>query len=88
MITFYDQVFALETTHTSYLFRITKFGHLEHIHYGEIVPHDEIDSLLTKRAIMHGSSVMYAEQDETYCLDNIPLEWLWRRLRRLSSNTV
>jgi len=75
MITFNDQVFALESNQTSYLFRVTKFGHLEHIHYGEIVSHDEIESLQTKRSIMHGSSVMYSEQDETYCLDNIPLEW-------------
>ena len=75
MITFNDQVFALETNQTSYLLRVTKFGHLEHIHYGEIVSHDEIESLQTKRSIMHGSSVMYSEKDETYCLDNIPLEW-------------
>lgn len=75
MITFNDQVFALETNQTSYLFRVTKFGHLEHIYYGEIIPREEIESLQTKRSIMHGSSVMYSEQDETYCLDNIPLEW-------------
>jgi alpha-galactosidase len=75
MITFSDQVFALETVQTSYLFRVTQFGHLEHIHYGERVPPNEIEPLLTKRAIMHGSSVPYFQQDDTYCLDNIPLEW-------------
>ncbi len=75
MIAFQDQVFTLETERTSYLFRITPFGHLEHIHYGERIPPGETESLLTKRSIMHGSSVLYSEKDNTYCLDNIPLEW-------------
>lgn len=75
MITFFDQVFALETERTSYLFRVTPYGHLEHIHYGERIPQGEIETLLLKRAIMHGSSVPYSAQDDTYCLDNLPLEW-------------
>jgi len=75
MITVQDQVFTLETENTGYLFRVTPFGHLEHIHYGERIPLGEIESLLTKRNIMHGSSVMYSTKDDTYCLDNIPLEW-------------
>lgn len=29
-----DNVFRLETENTTYLFRVTKFGHLEHIYYG------------------------------------------------------
>ena len=56
MIAFQDQVFTLETERTSYLFRITPFGHLEHIHYGERIPQGETESLLTKRSIMHGSA--------------------------------
>jgi len=75
MITVQDQVFTLETEHTGYLFRVTPFGHLEHIHYGERIPLGEIEPLMTKRNIMHGSSVMYSTKDDTYCLDNIPLEW-------------
>jgi len=75
MITVQDQIFTLETEHTGYLFRVTPFGHLEHIHYGERIPLSEIEPLMTKRNIMHGSSVMYSTKDDTYCLDNIPLEW-------------
>ncbi|MDP3448084.1 MAG: alpha-galactosidase [Eubacteriales bacterium] len=75
MIAFQDQVFALETKRTSYIFRVTHFGHLEHIHYGERVPRDETEPLVTKRNIMHGSSVLYSPQDSAYCLDNLPLEW-------------
>ena len=75
MITYLDSIFYLETNHTAYLFRVTPFGHLEQIHYGEHVPHGEIEPLLLKRTIMHGSSVLYSETDNTYCLDNLKLEW-------------
>lgn len=76
MIAYQNHVFSLQTQNTSYLFRITQFGHLEHIHYGERIPECEIEPLLTKRAIMQGSSVLYdAVKDPAYCLDTIPLEW-------------
>ena len=75
MITYQDSIFTLETDHTSYFFRVTPFGHLEHIHYGERIPQGEIEPLLLKRNIMHGSSVLYAETDAAYCLDNLKLEW-------------
>lgn len=76
MISYQDPIFSLGTDHTSYLFRVTSFGHLEHIYYGERVPIDEIEPFLTKRSIMQGSSVLYdSKRDDSYCLDNIPLEW-------------
>ena len=34
MIECNDNVFRLATAHTAYLFRVTGFGHLEHLHYG------------------------------------------------------
>ena len=76
MITDQNHVFSLETNQTSYLFRVTEHGHLEHVFYGDKVPSSQIEPLLTKRSIPHGSSVMYDDdRDSTYCLDNIPLEW-------------
>ncbi len=76
MIDYQDGIFTLETEHTSYLFRVTGFGHLEHIYYGERIPCGETQTLTTKRSIMQGSSVLYdAQKDDSYCLDNIPLEW-------------
>ena len=76
MIDVTDSLFSLETNHTSYLFRVTEHGHLEHIHYGALLPLGEISSLTTKRIIMHGSSVVYdTAKSANYCLDNIPLEW-------------
>ena len=76
MINVTDSLFSLETNHTSYLFRVTEHGHLEHIHYGARLPLGEVSSLTTKRVIMHGSSVLYdTAKGSAYCLDNIPLEW-------------
>ena len=75
MISYQDSIFVLETDHTSYLFRVTPFGHLEHIHYGERIPRGEMEPLLLKRNIGHGSAVVYSQKDNTYCLDNLKLEW-------------
>ena len=58
MITVKDDVFRLDTGETTYLFRKTKFGHLEHIYYGPRLPADEsADVLAQKRVIPVGSSV-------------------------------
>ncbi len=76
MISYQDGVFTLETDHTSYLLRMTRFGHPEHIYYGEKLPGPDIESLTCKRTIQQGSAVLYdAKNDPVYCLDNIPLEW-------------
>ncbi len=76
MIACADNVFKLATQHTSYWFQITRFGHLEHIYYGSLLPNDQpIEPLLLKRTAQTGGSVLYDESDETYCLDTLLLEW-------------
>lgn len=71
-----DGLFRLDTAETSYWFRTTSFGHLEHLHYGARLPEGDIDSLVFKHELPHGSSVLYDEKaDPSYCLDEIPLEW-------------
>lgn len=75
MIEYKDGVFRLTTQSTSYWFRVTKFGHLEHIHYGPKLKDQPVEGLLLKRTAMIGSSVCYDESDPNYCLDNICLEW-------------
>ncbi len=76
MITEQNAVFYLETAQTSYIFRVTPFGHLEHIYYGGKIPRESTDSLRLKRNIQTGSAVLYnAKLDPAYCLDNICLEW-------------
>lgn len=75
MINERDGVFYLDTDHTSYWFRVTKFGHIEHIHYGERLSEQDPDGLTVKRTAMYGSSVLYDKADPTYCLDTMALEW-------------
>lgn len=75
MITEKEKVFRLDTKCTSYWFRITKYGHLEHIYYGPVLKEQPIDALLLKRSATIGSSIVYDEADENYCLDNMCLEW-------------
>ncbi len=70
-----DKLFRITTNETSYWFRITDFGHLEHIHYGERLAPQDPEGLLLKRTALYGSSVVYDPSDPTYCLDNICLEW-------------
>ena len=59
-IEFNDGVFNLSTENTSYLFRISEFGHLEHIHYGERVESEDAPLLCVKNNIQRGSSIMYS----------------------------
>ena len=75
MIECNDKVFRLATAHTAYLFRVTPFGHLEHLHYGGPVPLPDGAALAAKATIARGSSIMYDESSDTYCLDDLALEW-------------
>ncbi len=74
-ITEENGVFRLNTTNTSYWFRVTAFGHIEHIHYGERLQHGEIEPLLLKRTAYTGSTVLYDQADPAYSLDTLLLEW-------------
>lgn len=75
MIAEIKKVFRLTTDETSYWFRITPFGHLEHIYYGSRLTEQDPEGLLLKRTALVGSSVLYDESDPNYCLDNMCLEW-------------
>lgn len=76
MILFNENTFRLDTANTTYMFRITKFGHLEHVYYGASLETDDLAEVLAqKRTAVIGNSVDYDESDEYYNLDNICLEW-------------
>lgn len=75
MISEDKKVFRLTTDKSSWWFRVTPFGHLEHIHWGRRLKDQDIEPLLLKRSSMIGASVIYHESDPNYCLDNICLEW-------------
>lgn len=76
MITVDNDIFRLDTAKTTYMFRKTKFGHLEHLYYGgRIDPADAGGVVGQKRTIPVGSSVVYDDSDGLYSLDNMFLEW-------------
>ena len=74
-ITYNNGVFALSTGNISYIFRITKFGHPEHIHFGERVSARYLEPLAVKHDIQRGTSVLYDTTDADYGLDYLCLEW-------------
>ncbi|MCL2316130.1 MAG: hypothetical protein FWC46_03455, partial [Actinomycetia bacterium] len=67
-ITGADSVFRLDTAHTSYWFRVTPFGHLEHLYYGPRLAPQPVDALALKRTAPIGSTIAYDESDPTYSL--------------------
>ena len=67
-------IFLLNTENTSYMFRISEYGHLEHIHYGRKIDIKDCEAMALKRPIVYGDSLMYGN-DDTYCLDVVPLEY-------------
>jgi alpha-galactosidase len=76
MITVDNDLFCLHGSNISYIMRKTKFGHLEHIWFGERMPVGaDVDSLVLKHSVTAGGTVNYDESDETYSLDLLMLEW-------------
>lgn len=75
MITYDSGAFMLDTADTSYIFRITEHGHLEHIYYGARLAAPDIDALAPKRTAQIGATVAYDRKDALYSLDTICLEW-------------
>lgn len=75
MIDYKDGIFRLNTQQTSYIFRVTAFGHLENIHYGELLKDQPLEALLLKHTAIIGSTVAYDVSDPQYSLDTLSLEW-------------
>jgi len=67
--------FYLQTADTSYWFRVTKFGHLEHTYYGPVLEVQNQEPLALKRSAQTGATVAYDQSDVNYSLDILPLEW-------------
>lgn len=74
-ITQAGNVFRLAAGRTALLLQITKYGHVELLHYGGILPMEDAPAMAARRTMPYGSEVMYTEVDPVYCLDNVPLLW-------------
>ena len=75
MIKIENKVFSLETNNTSYLFRVTTRGHLEHVYYGTRVSLADADALCLKNNMMLGTTVAYDDKDTAYSLETLPQEY-------------
>lgn len=70
-----EKTFLLKTEKSSYLLMVNEHGHLEQLHYGAPVSIEDAAALRYKHTIQYGSEVLYEPEDESYCLDNVPLNW-------------
>ncbi|MEA5014406.1 MAG: alpha-galactosidase [Candidatus Limiplasma sp.] len=75
MIEIREQTFFLSTQSSSYWFRVTPKGHLEHLYYGPRQQPQDPEAVALKRTAEVGSCVAYDEADPLYCLEQLPLEW-------------
>ena len=73
-ITYDRGLFHLRTEHSSYMFRVTPQGQLEHLHYGARVFDTDAEALALKRTMPYGDSMPYPGADTAYCLDTLYLK--------------
>lgn len=71
-----NQVFSLHTEATSYLFRVTDTGHLEHLYYGRRIDSERpLEPLFKKSTLPLERSIAYDEEHLNFSLDNLCLEY-------------
>lgn len=70
-----ENVFHLKTKHTSYIFRVTNQGDLEHLYYGaKIEFQEDYDAFFQKNSLLLVST-LYPESDVTYGIDRMCFEY-------------
>ena len=77
MIRQLENVFVLDTKNTTYCFRVTETGHLEHLYYGDrikICCASDVTSLTEKPCFVSGTSNYYDDKHTSFMLENIRLE--------------
>ena len=75
MILCKDSVFLLKNDTLSYLFRVGKYGELQHLHFGAPVDIDDAEAFSCRPGLGWGSSVLLNDADSASCLDDYALEW-------------
>ena len=75
MILCKDNVFLLKNDTLSYLFRVGKYGELQHLHFGAPVEIDDAEAFSCRPGLGWGSSVLLSDADSASCLDDYALEW-------------
>ncbi len=75
MILCKDNVFLLKNDTLSYLFRVGKYGELQHLHFGAPVEIDDAEAFSCRPGLGWGSGVLLSDADSASCLDDYALEW-------------
>ena len=75
MIECKDGLFHLKNDQLSYLFRVTRYGLLEQLHFGAPVDTDDAEALACRPGLGWGESLLLNDADSASCSDAIPLAW-------------
>ena len=75
MILHNNGLFHLKNDNLSYLFRVGKYGELQHIHFGAPVSCQDAYALSCRPGLGWGSFVVLEDSDPESCLDFLALEW-------------
>lgn len=74
MIAEKNGLFILETEQTSYLFRVTEAGHLEHLYYGRKIHVGDACALMEKHSFAPGNGIWYDDAHKNFSLEDTCLE--------------
>ena len=73
---FHDNgIFHLYNSSLSYLFRVNRYGLLEHLHFGAPVSHEDVRALSCRQGLGWGSNIVLDDSDAESCPDFMALEW-------------
>ena len=75
MILHSNGIFLLKNDEFSYLFRVDKYGQLQHLHFGAPVRIEDADAFTVCPGPGWGSNIVLDDEDAASCPDFIPLEW-------------
>ena len=75
MITHENGLFHLKNEHLSLLFRVTRYGLLEQLHFGVPVEDGDAEALACRPGKGWGSSLLLNDADSESCPEHIPLLW-------------
>lgn len=75
MITHENGLFHLKNENLSLLFRVTRYGLLEQLHFGAPVEDTDVDALACRPGLGWGSSLLLNDADSESCPEHIPLLW-------------
>lgn len=69
-----NPLYILETSHTSYVMKVTDSGHIEHLYYGRKIHLDDEDGLSEQHEFAPGTSVVYSKEHSNFSLEDMRLE--------------